>query len=293
MKALIVGLGIGTLYLKVLKELGWEVVTVDSDSTKNADYHDIKHVLDQEFDLSYIGTPNFTHEELARIVANISRIVLIEKPGVINSNAWIRLIEDFPHTRFSMVKNNQYRKEMENFKKLYSECSHAVVCWNRKNCIPNPGSWFTTKSKAFGGVSRDLLPHMLSYYTALDDFEKGETLFANSEQHHSLESITDTEYGVIDRTGTYDVDDFCELLIRNRKYNWLFVCDWKSNQEDDSSITFVIPGQENRIAFELGWCPEYAYKNMIEDLVSNLNNDDFWINQNKQDIFIHKQIEAL
>lgn len=293
MKALIVGLGIGSLYLKVLKELEWEVVTVDSDPAKNADYQNIKDILDQRFDLSYIGTPNYTHEELARTVADISRIVLIEKPGVINSDAWIGLIKDFPHTRFSMVKNNQYRKEMENFKKLYSNSDHIVVCWNRKNCIPNPGSWFTTKSKAFGGVSRDLLPHMISYYTALDDFEKGETKFANSEQRHNLDSIIDTEYGVIDRTGTYDVDDFCELIIFNRTHNWLFVCNWKSNQVDDSSITFDVPGQEQRITVELGWCPEYAYKNMIEDLVSNLNNDEFWINQNKQDIFIHQQIEIL
>jgi hypothetical protein len=94
----------------------------------------------------------------------------------------------------------------------------------------------------------------------------------------------------VNRDGTYDVDDFCEITLEG-KLPWSLVADWKSDSDDNSSINFDI-GSE-KISFNLGWCPEYAYKKMIQDLIINLNNNDFWIQQNKQDIFIHKQIETL
>lgn len=290
--SIVVGMGIGELYKQVLTDLGHYVVTVDSNPERSADFPSVEFAIHvcRDFDTAHICTPNFTHEELARKLANKSKIVLIEKPGVINSTAWINLIKDFPNTRFYMVKNNQYREEMETFKDLYSKSKSVSVCWKRKNCIPNPGSWFTTKSQAYGGVSRDLIPHMLSYYTAMEDFELGKTIFANSQQRHNLESIKDTEYGIVNREGTYDVDDFCEITLEG-KLPWSLVADWKSDSDDNSSINFDT-GIE-KISFNLGWCPEYAYKKMIQDLIINLNNNDFWIQQNKQDVFIHKQIETL
>lgn len=290
MKALVIGLGIGGLYHKVLTELGYDVITVDTDSNKSPDYTSVTDIQDMKFDLAYIGTPNLTHEPLARSVASFSKIVLIEKPGVVTSDSWKQLISDFPDTRFAMVKNNQYRDEINEFQNLYTKAEHVVVCWHRKNCVPHPGSWFTSKEKAFGGVSRDLMPHMLSYYTTLTEFDKGTTLFASAKQQHTLDSITDTEYGAINREGVYDVDDFCEIIIDNNS-EWKLTANWKTDQTDDSSITFVINGE--KIRFELGWCPEEAYKKMLIDMTEHSDNDKFWDNQNKQDIWIHEQIEKL
>ena len=34
--------------------------------------------------------------------------------------------------------------------------------------IRKTGSWFTTRKLAFGGVSRDLMPHLLSLYVAMN-----------------------------------------------------------------------------------------------------------------------------
>lgn len=289
-KALIVGLGIGQLYLKVLKDLGCSVVTVDLDSTKSPDYTNLDDVLGMSFDISYIGTPNYTHESIARKIADISNVVLIEKPGVENSERWVKLLADFPRTKFLMVKNNQYREEIKTFRNLFEKSSDIAVCWNRKNCIPNPGSWFTDKSKSFGGVSRDLIPHMLSYYTELADFDKGVNVFVDSKQCHTLETIVDTEYGAIDRNGVYNVDDCCEIQIKNQCL-WKFEANWKSGKDDNSSITFRIEDRDYR--FELGWCPEEAYKKMLLEIFSNLNNNKFWNDQNRQDLWIHRQLENL
>jgi predicted dehydrogenase len=289
MKALIIGLGFGqAVYKPVLTELGYEVITVDMDTSKGADFSNLDDAIrvHSKFDTVNICTPNFTHVKLARKVAAMSKIVFVEKPGVANSDAWKQLCIDYPQTRFMMVKNNQYRG-FDTFKELAKQSKLVKVVWNNKNRIPNPGSWFTTKDLAFGGVSRDLIPHMLSYYVALTDYDKGNKLYATAIQRHELENIIDTDYGRVDHNGTYNVDDFCEFEFSNNGTKWILSANWKDNKADDVYISF----DDNK--FPLGLCPEEAYKAMIETAVKNLNNDEFWQEQLQQDLWIHKQIENL
>ena len=134
MKSLVVGMGIGNLYKAVLEEIGNEVITVDLDPDK-ADYTSVDMALSVhgKFDTVHICTPNFTHIKIARQVAAISKIVLIEKPGVATSDAWIQLVKDYPVTRFMMVKNNQFRPEIERFKNLADQSNIVRVTWNNKN----------------------------------------------------------------------------------------------------------------------------------------------------------------
>jgi predicted dehydrogenase len=289
-KALIIGLGFGqAVYKPVLTELGYEVVTVDMDTSKGADFSNLDDAIrvHGKFDTVNICTPNFTHIKLARKVASLSKIVFVEKPGVVNSEAWKQLCIDYPNTRFMMVKNNQYRDSIKQFKELADKSNIVKVIWNNKNRIPNPGSWFTTKDLAFGGVSRDLIPHMLSYYVALTDYTKGNKLYATALQRHELKNIIDTDYGRVDHNGTYNVDDFCEFEFSNRSTKWILSANWKDDNADDVYISF------DDVKFPLGLCPEDAYKAMIENAVNNLNNDEFWQEQLAQDIWIHKQIENL
>ena len=291
MKALIVGMGIGQLYHSVFVSLGYEIDTVDSNPEKNATFKTADVVIGA-YDIAVICTPNFTHELIARTVANKCKIVLIEKPGVQDSKCWFCLVEDFPNTRFMMVKNNQYRDEIKLFKTQADQSERVYVRWNNANRIPQPGSWFTTKELAFGGVSRDLLPHMLSYYCALTDYKHGVKLKAQALQNYKLEDIDSTDYGVVDHTGTYDVDDFCHLEFENKNITWILSANWKTNLDhDDSSIAFSM--RNSAIRHELGLCPESAYKTMVETAVKNLNNDEFWNNQYQQDMWIHEQIEKL
>jgi predicted dehydrogenase len=224
-------------------------------------------------------------------VAPYADIVFVEKPGVKDHYAWRQMVIDNPTTHFMMVKNNQYRDTIEQFK-LLADQSHTVrVVWNNKNRIPNPGSWFTTKERAFGGVSRDLIPHMFSYYTALTDYTKGNKLYATAVQRHELKNITDTDYGRIDYNGTYNVDDFCEFEFKNGDTTWVLTANWKDDTADDVYISFDM--KNSAAKFVLGLCPEEAYKAMIENAVNNLNNDMFWKEQLQQDLWIHRQIENL
>lgn len=288
--SLVIGLGIGQLYKSVFEELGYTVDTVDADVGKNPTYTSTKELVKQ-YEIAVVCTPNFTHEPISREIAKYCKIILIEKPGVINSEAWQKLIEDHGDTRIAMVKNNQYREEIQEFQTLANSSTCICVNWNNKNRIPNPGSWFTTKSLAFGGVSRDLLPHMLSYYTALSDYRAGEKIESSIEQRHTLENIESSDYGTVNKKGVYDVDDFARIQFLNNEKEWRLSANWKDGTADDVHISFT--NAYGTTTHKLGLCPESAYKKMIETVVENLHNDEFWKNQYEQDFWIHQQIETL
>lgn len=293
MKSLIIGMGIGQLYKTVLTELGHTVVTVDTN--RDADYLDVRDAIADYncFDTVHICTPNFTHEDLARQVAPHAGIVFIEKPGVKDSTAWAKLCSDFPDTRFMMVKNNQWRTNMDDFKLLARDAKDVYIFWINNNRVPNPGTWFTTKELAYGGVSRDLMPHLMSWFQALDpDYANAHETQRVGLQVWQLGDVGDTDYGTVKTDGTYDVDDFFKVEYLNRGRRWFLESNWRSMEGDDISIRFVYPdGSYNEIP--LGLCPEDAYKNMISDAVANLNNSEFWQQQLKHDLWIHQQIETV
>jgi predicted dehydrogenase len=292
MKSLIVGMGIGQLYKTVLEKLGHEVITVDQDPSKGARFDSIDKAIIhyKTFDTVHICTPNFTHFELAAKVAPYAKIVFIEKPGVATSATWTKLITEFKQTRFMMVKNNMWRSNIAELAELASKAKTVKIRWIRKNCIPSPGSWFTTKKLAFGGVSRDLMPHLLSLYVAMNPEWRAEKVSGQTAmQCWELKDIETTEYGTVNTSGTYDVDDMCVINFGGK---WRCAANWRSIDEEDSSIVFVMP--DNTIEkFDLGWCPEEAYHNMIVDAITNVDNYEFWLKQFDIDSWIHERIEIL
>lgn len=276
------------VYRPVLEQLGHTVVTVDQN--RDADFETVQDAITTHgyFDTVNICTPNFTHEKIAREVANFAGIIFVEKPGVKDAMSWKRLVEDFPNTKFMMVKNNQYRDTLQDFKRLADQSSTVHVIWNSKNRVPNPGSWFTNRALAYGGVSRDLVPHLLSYYVALTDYTKGNRIQLQALQNHDLNTITDTEYGTVNKQGVYDVDDFCKMEFVNGDTKWTISANWKDDKADDVYISFGM--KNSAVKHELGLCPESAYKAMIQHALKNKDNKEFWQNQLAQDIWIHEQL---
>jgi predicted dehydrogenase len=281
-KALVVGLGMGQQYKNWLTELNYNVITVDADSSKGADFLDVASALISHpcFNVVYIGTPNFTHEAIARQVAEHTRLLIIEKPGVATAAAWEKLINDFPKTRIMMVKNNQYRVELSGFKDIASISEEVEVCWSRQDGVPF-SPWFTDKDKAFGGVGRDLMPHLLSFYTAITNFDSG--VLINSE--------------ALDKNNT-GIDDSAKLSYNNKGVKWTCYASWKNNIKDEFYIKFIVGYKA--IKFDLGdymtafgGCPAGPYISMIKKAVNNLDNDQYWQHQLQQDKWIHTQMEKL
>jgi predicted dehydrogenase len=290
MKTLIVGMGFGNLYKSVHTDLGNDIVTVDTNG--KADYANIDDAIRENsaFDVAHICTPNFTHIKIARKIAPACDIVIIEKPGSANADAWEQLVKDYPSTRFMMSKNNMWRSNIQEMHHYAQHANLIRINWINKDRVPNPGTWFTTKSLAYGGVSRDLMPHLLSLYIALNPFWKKDGCTHRSmEQVWSLDQLTKSDYGTVDPNGTYDVDDVCQINFTDK---WMLTANWRNLIEDRRNIEFVMPG-DRMTTFELGLCPESAYKAMVQDALSNRDNDEFWSNQYKQDLWIHATIDKL
>lgn len=284
---LIVGLGIGQLYKKVCKDINYLTHTVDINTSLEPDFLSIDHALSEinNVDISIVTVPNYLHYSIAEKVAPHSKIVLVEKPGVKNPAEWLSLCNNFPATRFMMIKNNQYRDNIKQLFALYHKSKNISFNWINENRVPKPGSWFTDKNLSYGGVSRDLLPHLLSLFTLFEpEFNKTNWNSKTIKQNWELKDLTNTEYGKIDPQGIYNVDDFVNLTseILTKKIN--ITADWRSLNKSDIGIHF-----DNKFV-ELGLCPESAYANMLKFAYANVYNDVFWQYQQEQDLWIHKQI---
>lgn len=283
-------MGIGSLYKKVLKEIGADVTTVDSDIAKGADLPSIEPAIlaHAPFDTVHICTPNFTHESIARKIAPHAKIVFIEKPGLKDGQAWRQLVKDFPDTKFMMVKNGQWRTDAKPIIAISRGSGEVYITWINKNRVPNPGSWFTNKELAFGGVSRDLMPHLLSYVQAIETrkYISAKIVSKETKQNWTLEELADTDYGTVNKDGVYDVDDYCKIELDVDRRKFILIANWRSNSDENIAITAKMPYQKDEV-FPLGLCPEEAYKAMIEDAVKNLDNPNFWIRQYEYDCWIH------
>ena len=289
--SLVIGMGIGNLYADVLKQLGREVVTVDSDPNKKATYTNVQDAIHGKwYGTVHICTPNFTHEPIAKLVAGNTDIVFVEKPGFENANRWYSLVSG-TKTRVMMVKNNQWRENIEDLRALANRSATINLNWINRDRVPSPGTWFTTKELAFGGVSRDLMPHLLSLFIELSGaYKKAELIHKSVHQRWHLYQLTNTEYGKVKADGIYNVDDVCDIQINANGKRWNLFSDWRSLGADKRCINFVMHDGSVE-TFELGLCPEEAYRNMIQNAIANKNNNDFWQHQVEQDLWIHEQIQ--
>jgi hypothetical protein len=109
-------------------------------------------------------------------------------------------------------------------------------------------------------------------------------------QRYQLSDLTYSDYGKVNLNGVYNVEDWAHVSM-----NWAnpvakidLVADWRSMSGTDVSLTI-----DYRTIFELGLCPEDAYASMIQTAIKNCDNDLFWAEQLKQDIWIHSMMDVL
>ena len=295
MRSIVIGMGIGQLYKDVLESIGHEVVTVDTNPLSHADYTSLNQALTEndKFDTAHICTPNYTHGPIALEVADHTRILFIEKPGLPTSEAWDLLVESHPDTRIMMVKNNQCRDNIEEIKQIANASVIVDINWINDDRVPSPGSWFTSRELAWGGVSRDLMPHLLSIWCVMDpQYYEADRTRKDVKQRWTLADLTGTSYGKVNPNGIYNVDDYCRLGFLGAETMWTLTADWRSLNAPDIGIHFQLyTGHKHFVP--LGLCPESAYKTMIETALKNIDNQEFWDNQYFMDSWIHTKIEKL
>ena len=87
--------------------------------------------------------------------------------------------------------------------------------------------------------------------------------------------------GLLERNPEIKLSDVDDVAIMGFDNRWFLTANWKSDHIDERNIKC------DSTVFELGLCPESAYKAMIADAIENKNNDEFWQNQYSQDMWIH------
>lgn len=281
-KVLIVGLGIGKLYQKILSDKNkYTVVTVDSDPLKNPDYLDLEHCYEdhKDFSLGIVCVPNFLHftiiDEINKL--KLCKSILVEKPGGNDPEKWKYYFEREHYSNLFMVKNNVYRTNFgtihANINKNFNNLKAININWVNADRVPHPGSWFTTKSLAGGGVSMDLMPHLLSMFHKIFLFKAStfKIVKIQKKQNYKLSDILNTEYGdlVVDNP-VYDVDDTCNITFRNDLFDVNLNTAWKSElPESKINIELCFDNDYNKIVYELGLCPESAYLAMVNEVLDS------------------------
>ena len=307
MNVLIVGLGIGQVYKEQLIEHA--VVTVDKDPTLHPNFVDVSQAIPtnkpanyhHHFDVGIICTPNFTHKEIAYQIASHCKVVVVEKPGLQTAKEWSDLCSTFPTTKILMAKNNLFRPQNRLLRDVLlqqetSPLEKIEITWNNKSRIPRPGSWFTTKEFAWGGVSRDLMPHVLHMAENLvGPIMPEDVRNLSKKQNWDLDyiKICGTDYGPITPNGTYDVDDFATLTLETAKIGYRqgvpieCTVNWKCGR-DEQTIRFFYRDQTS-LTYDFGLCPNYVYGKMI-DAFTNMNDYEYQ-RQMLLDTRIHEILE--
>lgn len=294
MKSLVVGLGFGQLYKGVLERMGHQVITVDTNPATNPDFVELEQAIQSHapFDTVHICVPNHLHYKTAMQVAEHTKIVFVEKPGVESVEHWRMLTNLNKSTRFMMTKNNMWRENINDIVESCEASDLIQINWVNRNRIPGPGTWFTEKAKAFGGVSRDLIPHLLSIMISANknNYKDFKNQKYRLEQRWNISDCTGTDYGVVNQNGVYDVDDSAVMELTDGAKTYILYANWKSNLMDDVAVHFYRNGESHLKSIQLGLCPEKAYENMIRDCLIHLGDDMFWNNQLEQDLYIQEKI---
>ena len=299
-KAVLVGYGgIGeNVYYPQLKRLGYDIEVVDP--LRNYCYKTVNDIpKDKEYDVAIVCCPNTHHLNAVLELTDVCKTILVEKPGLANTAAWNRTVHRFPDHTILLVKNNLYRKNIEVYGSLIDldTVSKIEINWLNNDRIPNPGSWFTDKSQAFGGVTHDLFPHLYCFMFALLPFNQFQHVIPTvfSMQRWDLNSIGDTDYGVVVEDGVYDVCDYAEahylVPTDNEPLPVTLRASWKEGYDDQAIHIHYKNGGELRLEF--GLCPDYAYGDMIDAAVNNKfmgEKRQTWIEQDL-DQWIHAHLE--
>lgn len=281
MKALVVGMGgIGSnVYAPQLKQLGYAVDSVDP--VAPATFKSVAH-LDSNYDVAVVCTPNYTHFDLAAAIAPRCAVVFVDKPGVANSERWQQLIAEYPQTRFIMCKNNLYRQHSP-FANLDLDDVYALeINWINADRVPSPGSWFTNRSLAWGGVKHDLFPHLYCHLVKIAPNATLERLSSSKARRWELAQLGATAYGVVNSDGVYDVEDFAqETWLINNRIPVTLTANWRGGIDKQNILVY---SKDTVQEWRYGLCPDDAYGRMIATAVnepySYHTNLDTWIHKN-------------
>jgi len=297
---LIVGLGgIGKTWLDEAVRTGSTIYTVDpkiQPNTPDRALHQYVHhyetldklfvTRDLGFDVAIIATPNHLHEEHVRRVGRNASVIFVEKPGLRSTADWVQLYGELlgQGTYMVMVKNNYYRAQMlRNLTEGSLPIKQANFLWLNKDRMPP--EWSQKEDLAFGGVSRDLMPHLINSAQAIFGTHLGKVI---SSGRCKLWNFS--------KTGGVDDHAWIQLELSGTVIN--LIAAWKTDWVGEDTVRWgfkfddAMPGlqEETSLVYNAGLCPNQPYREMLREA---LQGDMQFQEQFDLDIVTHSLMEKI
>lgn len=156
-------------YGPAVESLGRRAITLDT-APENGGAQALEKALDlarRRDDLVIVvATPNASHWPLARTFLGTANRVLVEKPLSLPDEADHEDLDAEAMSRLFVSTPYRHRPDVASLRALVAagkigDVRNVTISWKRKAGIPRPGSWYTNKRLAGGGVLVDLGPHLL------------------------------------------------------------------------------------------------------------------------------------
>jgi len=219
-------------------------------------YANYKDMLKKE-DLNAVSicTPNFLHRQQAIDSFHAGCHVLCEKPVGLNAKEVEEMIKTAKQKKKILMAAMcwRYGAETQTLKKFIDagelgKLYYAKVAYFRRSGAPEPGSWFTIKSKSGGGVLIDLGVHMIDLAVWLMGFPKPVSAYGSTYQEVVKQG---------DRPGgwppaytrinpekitkkTFDVEEFASGLVKFANGATLAVeVSWAANTKPGHHLSFL------------------------------------------------------
>lgn len=139
-------------------------------------YSDYEEFLASGVDAVIIASPNYTHGDYSIKALSHGIHVLCEKPIALSIREVEEAIKVANQNNCVYLPGfvNRFRKDVQQLKEIIDTNQIGKImkidaAWVRKSGMPRPGSWFTSKQYAGGGVLNDLGSHILDIIMMLHD----------------------------------------------------------------------------------------------------------------------------
>lgn len=320
MHVIVVGAnGIGQVYIEQLQQRNIEYSTIDpvgGDYSSFDTFYRNKGIDIKKNELAaIIAAPNFLHEQLVEEIAPHAQLILLEKPmlGSLSDLVALRTYVLVNHRCTLIgVKNNFFRNDaIHEVGRAYANMSkegtveQVNIIWSNYNRVPMPGTWRTDKSKAFGGVSWDLFPHLFNFLQILESHRNNHIasrIYMNLTDVNDMPDHLEFEQMLFNRIksnrifvknvekkqnwnidsfgakGVYDVDDYALLQLQSfnesmseRSFDINILANWKNDDDKVGDMLRVEVIGSDRAYFDFGLCPNDAYGRMIDHYIGNIH----------------------
>jgi predicted dehydrogenase len=229
----VVGLGqVGRHYADIVRDLGFDIVGVDADATARDEfarqydvetYADLESTYEMGLDAVVVSTPNSFHELAAVPALEAGLDTFIEKPIAHNYESAKRIVDAAEESSATCMVGYylSYFEWIEALKSYiedgyFGDISHIECRYLYRRGVPRPGSWYTSKEIAGGGVLQDkgsFVLDLLSYFGAPLDGIESVTAKARTEFGHRDSYTALGNWGTEGEERIFDVEDSVSAFI--------------------------------------------------------------------------------